>query len=230
MPDEQHLAWAAADGQVRVVHVSSQQTVQCVQLPVSTIVCADFDAGCEKLATIDEKQQGQVWNVRTGECLASISGLPAGTCRFAGDGQTVVVTGPGGFVGIWRPFVPAPVNPSGHARETWSVAFSPDGRLLASGSDDETVRLWNVSDATELRILRGHRATVTGVAFSPDGKTLASTSLDRSVKLWRVADGEEMKTLQGHPERSMQPVVFSLRKMAGVGRRRSHHLGYAHGQ
>ncbi|MHB8969188.1 MAG: protein kinase domain-containing protein [Pirellulaceae bacterium] len=199
--DGQFLTCATADGQIRVLQVQSLQIVQSIQLPVNTIVCADFDVRCETLVTVDDKEQGQVWSVRSGECLACISSLPARTCRFASDGQTVVAIGPDGFVGLWQPFLSSSVNPSGHARETWSVVFSPDGRLLASGSDDETVRLWNVSDATEPRILRGHQATVTGVAFSPDGKTLASASLDASVKLWQVADGEEKKTLRGHPQR-----------------------------
>ncbi|MHB8863698.1 MAG: WD40 repeat domain-containing serine/threonine protein kinase [Pirellulaceae bacterium] len=200
-PDEQHLAWATADGQLRVLNIQSQQVVRSVQLPVTAIVCADFTLDGETIATFDETQQGQLWNVVSNECLASIDGLAAESCRFTEDGRRVVVTGPRGLLEIWQPFVRPAVNPAGHARETWSVAFSPDGRLLASGSDDETVRIWNVSDATEQRVLRGHRATVTDVAFSPDGQTLASASLDGSVKLWRVADGEELKTLRGHPKR-----------------------------
>ena len=58
--------------------------------------------------------------------------------------------------------------------QVFSVAFSPDGQTLASGSRDYTVRLWRAADGTLLRTLKGHTEDVYSVAFSPDGKTLAS--------------------------------------------------------
>jgi len=64
------------------------------------------------------------------------------------------------------------------------VAFSPDGRTLASGSSDNRVLLWDVASGQELRSLTGHSKFITSVAFSPDGRTLTTGSYDKTVRLW----------------------------------------------
>jgi WD40 repeat protein len=64
------------------------------------------------------------------------------------------------------------------------VAFSPDGKRLASTGDDQTVRVWDTATGQELLTLKGHKDRVWRVAFSPDGNRLASASKDQTVKLW----------------------------------------------
>ncbi|OBQ20427.1 MAG: hypothetical protein AN488_12830 [Anabaena sp. WA113] len=79
-----------------------------------------------------------------------------------------------------------------------AVAFSPDGKVLATGEKDGRVRLWNVITGKELLTLRGHSSGVNSVAWSGDSLTLASGSLDKTVKLWNVQTGDCVRTLEGH--------------------------------
>ena len=87
-----------------------------------------------------------------------------------------------------------------HSSQVLSVSFSPDSKTLASGSADNTVKLWDVSTGKEIRTLQGHSSAVYSVSFSPDGKTLASGSWDKTIKLWDVTTDKEIRTLKGHSD------------------------------
>jgi WD40 repeat protein len=93
---------------------------------------------------------------------------------------------------------PQLVVQTGHSDDVYSVAFSPNGRILASGSVDNTIKLWDSASGSELRTLVGHHHVVASVTFSPDGLRLASGSQDGTVKIWDVASGRELQTLAGH--------------------------------
>jgi WD40 repeat protein len=97
---------------------------------------------------------------------------------------------------------------TGHQGLVWSVVFSPDGRQLASASEDGTVKVWDVANGREILTLKEHTGQVVSVAFSPDGKRLASASHDRTVKLWDAASGRVIRTFAGH-ENWVVSVAFS---------------------
>jgi hypothetical protein len=96
----------------------------------------------------------------------------------------------------------------GHENYVNSISFSPDGKTLATGSSDKTIKLWNL-DGKEIRTLRGHDSYINSVSFSPDGKTLATGSSDETIKLWNLDTGKEIFTLQGH-DSSINSVSFSI--------------------
>ncbi|BAZ50901.1 serine/threonine protein kinase with WD-40 repeats [Nostoc sp. NIES-4103] len=101
-----------------------------------------------------------------------------------------------------------PKTLKGHASDVNSVAFSPDGKTLASGSDDKTIKLWNPTTGKEINTLKGHFEWIWTIAFSPDGKILASGSKDKTIKLWNPVTAEEIRTLKGHSE-GITSVAFS---------------------
>ncbi len=86
----------------------------------------------------------------------------------------------------------------GHKGSVLSIAFSPEGKLLASGSVDNTVRLWRVYEEQILRTMTGHTFPVKALDFSPNGTTLVTGSTDGMIRAWQVSNGQLMRLFSGH--------------------------------
>ena len=92
---------------------------------------------------------------------------------------------------------------TGHLRGVESVAISSDGQMLASGSNDKTIKIWRLGTGEEVHTLTGHSGWLAGVnsiAISPDGQTLVSGSYDKTIKLWQIVTGRQIRTFTGHSQ------------------------------
>lgn len=100
-----------------------------------------------------------------------------------------------------------PLGPPDHGKPVHAIAFAPDGRWLATGSDDNTVRLWDPATRRIIRVLEGHNEWVRGVTFSPDGRRLATGSDDSTVRLWDPASDQPPAVIPAHGR--VRGVAFS---------------------
>jgi WD40 repeat protein len=87
---------------------------------------------------------------------------------------------------------------TGHSEDVLSVAISPDGQTLATGSRDKTIKIWHLGSGELIRTLTGHSDFVLSVVISSDGQTLASCSWDKTIKIWHLGSGKLIRTLTGH--------------------------------
>ncbi len=129
-------------------------------------------------------------------------------CRLMAKDPDRRLQTPAELVEALAAFVPEPVAAAsaargtrtlmGHSDQVVCLAFSPFGFMLASGSHDQTVKLWDVGAGQELETLSGHTGSVRAVAFSPDGRTLATATENRAIRLWDVARRKKRLSLKGH--------------------------------
>jgi len=90
-----------------------------------------------------------------------------------------------------------------HASTINALAYSPDGRYLASGSNDRLIKVWDTATGAELHSLAGHRGDVTGVAYSADGRSLVSCGHDGAIQLWHMATGRPLYQLDQLPQKAL---------------------------
>lgn len=142
----------------------------------------------------DNEQCHAVWENESDEGFGGLSFSPSGKLAFSERGADKV------YIWNFEDISAELVQLKGHIYDVNTVAFSPNGQYIASGSDDSTVRIWDVEQRRSIQTLTGHTGGVRSVAFSPDGTKVASGSRDATVRVWKVESGESAKAFEGHED------------------------------
>jgi WD40 repeat protein/serine/threonine protein kinase len=189
-PNGKLLASAGLDNQVKLWDAATGQELRTLAGHRAPVFRVEFHPDGKRVASISSDETVRLWEVATGRVLRTIplQGRQRGMA-FSPDGTRLACSA-GKAVKLWDAISGQELGPfEGHTDTARSVAFSPDGRWLATASHDRTIKLWDVASRQEVRTLKGHSAQVWCVAFSPDGTRLASAGADGTVKLWDAGPG-----------------------------------------
>jgi WD40 repeat protein len=177
-PDGTSLAAASPDGTVRVLDVQTGSEVAVLRGHTGPVRAVAFSPDGHWLASAGDDRTVRLWSVQPGQ-----------------SGQPVQITG-------------APQVLQGHRAAVYAVAFSPDGTLLASGSQDASVFVWEAASGVRVAALRGVQRVFT-VAFSPDGTLLASGGDSRIIQVWDISTGR-VKAVLSWPTNITSTTINSL--------------------
>ena len=173
----------------------------------STLVCVGHDGDITHWDMFTRKKNAE--HITDQDLDGNVLALSKDGHIYArGSGVGLFDGGPKGQIDLWNTSTGRrkakmrghrPLSPLSKKRVgIRSLAFSPDGKIFASGSEDTTVRIWNTKRGSKRATLKGHTGWVTAIAFSNDGNTIASGDTDGTVRVWNVKKKRELKELKGH--------------------------------
>ncbi|WP_322753832.1 pentapeptide repeat-containing protein [Frankia sp. Cas3] len=227
-PDGTMIASGSDDGRVRLWDTTGQQIAEMTGHG-SPVWSVSFSPNDTMLASGGDDRTVRLWDTATGGELRTLIGIgsPVWSVAFSPDGTMIASGSDDGKVRLWNtatgqllhtltgltnPKVVGSIwddtepdgqrfAPTARTKPVRAVGFSPDGTMIASGSDDHMVRLWNTATGQQIRTLTGHTSPVWSVAFSPDGTMIASGSDDHTVRLWDTTANQQIRILTGHSDR-----------------------------
>jgi WD40 repeat protein len=216
-PDGKRVVTGSADTTLKIWNAETGALLRTLAGATDQIRSAAMSRDVRRVVAGSEGGFIMIWDGESGALLRGLKqGEPVKSVALSPDGRlaAVGIQAAGANLKIWKTESGRELRTfSGHSDTVFSVAFSPDGRRLASGSADRTLRIWDTATGTQLASLSGHEGPITSLAFSPDGGRVVTGSWDTTLKVWDVSSprpGEyrELRGLQGHSA-SVYRVAYS---------------------
>ena len=215
--DNTKLASSSADGTIKIWDISKIQSITTLighENWVNSVVFNPKDN--TQLASASVDGTIKLWDISTGKKreLPTNKHKRINSISFSSDGKTLASSNADGSIQLWDTQTRKEIKPTtgerlaGHENWVNSVSFNPQNNTeLVSGSNDETIKVWNIKTGEQKNRKKG-RSEFTTVSFSFDGKTIAAGSFDNTIKLWDAQTGENKRTLEGHKNK-VSSISFS---------------------
>lgn len=217
--DGQTLVSVGADSTIKIWHTGALDLIDILHKHQGNVHCVAFTPDGQSLATGGDDRKILFWNLRDRqvENTLCLDDTAAHSMVLSQDGK-ILVTGSYRKIKVWH--LTSSYNKKkqqeiqpihtlrGHSHIVNSLAMSANAKYLVSGSQDKTIRVWNLATGELIHTLKSHREGVYAVALSPDEQIIASGSADKTIKLWHLETGELLGTFSGHAN-TVTALVFT---------------------